>query len=140
MHIVQDEHERLGRREPFQELPHGPIGAVPRMRNRGGTGCREPRQGRKDRGQLGDDILTQCVSAMRFEGGDVLVERIHENPERQVGFEFRGGARQHEVAKRVGPSGQFGEKAGLADSELAPDLQCGRPTLTELGKGLTDRE
>ena len=108
--------------------------------NDGCTGCRESGQCRKDRGKLGQNFLTQRVHTTRFEGGDVLVERIDQDPERQVGFEFRGGSRQHEVAKRVGPSSQLGEEAGLADPEFAPHLQRGRPALTELGKGVIDRE
>ena len=33
MDVVEHEYERLGRREPFQQLPHRPVGPVPRLRN-----------------------------------------------------------------------------------------------------------
>ena len=46
---------------------------------------------------------------MRVEAVDVLVERVDEDPERQVELELAGPAGQNEVRARVCAGGKLGE-------------------------------
>ena len=66
MDIVEHEHEWLGRRKPLQQLPHRPVGAVPRLRNGGGANGPTRSQGRKDRRELAEDVVIKLVEPARF--------------------------------------------------------------------------
>ena len=70
---------------------------------------------------------------------DVLVERIDEDPERQVELELAGPPREHEVPARVGTGRQLGEEARLADSRLADQLERRGLSLAELSEETVDR-
>ena len=54
---------------------------------------------------------------------DVLVERVDEDPERQVELELTGSPREDEAPACVGPGSELGEEARLADSGLADQLE-----------------
>ena len=71
---------------------------------------------------------------------DVFVERIDENPERQIPLELRRRSRKHELPKRIGASSKLGQEARLADPRFAPNLERSRPALVKLGKSVIDRD
>ena len=60
---------------------------------------------------------------MWIEAVDVLVERVDEDPERQVDLELARPAGEHEVRACVCTSSQLGQEARLADSWLADQLE-----------------
>ena len=76
---------------------------------------------------------------MRVEAVDVLVERVDEDPERQVELELAGPAREDEVRACVCAGGQLGEEARLADSRLADELERRGSPLADLGEETVDR-
>jgi hypothetical protein len=63
--------------------------------------------------------LIEPGETARLEALEVLVERIDENPERQLSFELRRAPGEHEVASLLGAHGQLGEQACLAHPQLA---------------------
>jgi hypothetical protein len=69
---------------------------------------------------------------------DVFVERIDENPERQIALELRRRSRKYELPKRIGASSNLGEETRLADPRFAPNLKRSRPAPVELGKSVID--
>ena len=140
MDVVEHEHERLGRRQSFEQLAHRAGGAIALVRKHRAGCSGKSRQRRKDRGELGTHVILERVEAMRLKSLDVFVERIDEYPERQVALELRCGSRKYQVPKRIGSCGKLGEEAGLADPGFAPHLERGRPTLVELGESVIDRE
>ena len=76
---------------------------------------------------------------MRVEAVDVLVERVDEDPERQVELELPGPAREDEVPACVCTGGQLGEEARLADSRLADQLERRGSSPADLGEETVDR-
>ena len=60
---------------------------------------------------------------MWVEAVDVFVERVDEDPERQVELELTGTAREDEVPPRVCAGGELGEEARLADPWFADELE-----------------
>ena len=106
VHVVQSEHERLGCRHPLEQLPHRAMRAVALVLE-GRLAARRNRTARGDPRELAAHIAVERVEAARVETGDVLVERVHEDPEGQVALELRGAAREHDAAasrRRACPS------------------------------------
>ena len=68
---------------------------------------------------------------MRVEAVDVFVERVDEDPERQVELELARPALEDEVSACVCAGGQLGEKARLTDSGLADELERRRSARSE---------
>ena len=52
--------------------------------------------------EVAEQLLVERVPAARLERLEVLVERVHEHPERQLALELGRAAREHEVALAVG--------------------------------------
>ena len=73
---------------------------------------------------------------MRLESLDVLVERVDEDPERQITLELRGGSGEDELLASVGAGGELGEQPRLADTGLAHDFDRRGQPAVELGKGV----
>ena len=70
---------------------------------------------------------------------DVVVDRVDEDPERQVELELTGPTREDEVSARVRTRGQLGEEACLADSRLADQLERRGSSPVDLRKETVDR-
>jgi hypothetical protein len=138
--VVEHEHERVGRRQSFEQLAHRTGGAIALVRKHGSAGRGESRQRRKDRAELGTNVIVERVEATRVKALEVLVERIDEYPEGQVALELRPGSGEYEVPAPVRTSGKLCEEPGLADPGFAPHLERGRLTVAELGESVIDRE
>ncbi len=116
MQVVEDQHERLRARELLEHRAHGAVQAVALLP-----------LGR-DTGERGEDVAELCArvvvergEATWVEPVQVLVERIDEDPERQVGLELGRAARQDQAALRVGAGLERAQQPRLADPRLAGD-------------------
>ena len=76
---------------------------------------------------------------MWVEAVDILVERVDEDPERQVALELPGPAREDEVPVCVCTGGQLGEEARLPDARLADQLEHRGLSPVDLGEETVDR-
>ena len=88
--------------------------------------------------ELRAHVFVQAGQATRIEPPQILVERIHEDRERQVSLELRRGADEDEPPARVGATGELGEQTGLADPRLPYELDRGGASLIDLGEDLTE--
>ena len=70
---------------------------------------------------------------------EVLVERVDEDPERQVELELPGPPREDEVPACVGTRSKLAEKARLADSGLPDQLERRGLSPGDLGEKTVDR-
>ena len=96
--VVEHEHERLGGRELFEQLPHRAVGPVALVH--GGLGAPRP-ESPATGSTCPSPARTQrpAVEAPRIEALDVLVERVDEDPERQVLLELRPRSGEHDVPR-----------------------------------------
>ena len=131
MQIVEDQDERLRRREHLQQLAHGAVRAVALVLERRPAPAVERRQAREDVRELRASLVVEMLEAPWVEAFGVLVERVDEDPERQIPLELRRGPGEDELPARVGALRELGEQAGLADAGLADELDRGGEALLE---------
>ena len=121
--VVEDEHHWLGLRKRLEQNTDGAVAAVPLVLDRRpSSGC-EASQRWEDGRELRPYVVFERVEAARVEAVDVLVERVDEDPEREVELELRRPARQDEVPALVCTGSQLREQARLPDSRLAHQLE-----------------
>ena len=125
MQIVEHEHERLRRREPVEQRPHGTVAAIALVLGRGLAAARTRRQRWEDVRELGLDVIVEHREPFRFQALHVLVQRIHEDRERQVALELGCRPRKDEIAALLGASGELPEQPRLADPGLTDELDRG---------------
>ena len=130
--IVEHEHERLRRPELLEQRAHGAVAAIALVLERDLAVARQRRQGRKHVRELRAHVVLQAGEARRAERSHVLVERVHEDRERQVALQLGSRACEHQVPLCVRARAELGEEAGLADSRLADDQDGDRAALVEL--------
>src|SRR5207253_11198950 len=94
---------------------------------------------REDVRELRAHVFVQADQATRIEPPQILVERIHEDRERQVSLELRRGAHEDESPARVGATGELVEQTGLADPRLPYELDRGRASLIDVGEDMIQR-
>ena len=126
MEVVEDEHERLRRCQPFEQLSHGSVDPVALALESDGVGASEVRKRREDPRELRPHLLGEVAEATRLGALHVLVERLDEHPEGDVALEVRGRAPEHDVPARVGASGDLGQEPRLADPGGAHHLDGAR--------------
>ena len=73
MHVIQDEHERLGRGDALEQLAQRAVGAVALVRKRRLAGASEAGQGGQHPRELGADLVLQRLKPPRVESRNVLV-------------------------------------------------------------------
>ena len=81
---------------------------------------------REDLRELGDRLGVPCGLQAQLLRGDVCVESVDPDAERQIALELRRRTRQHEPATFLGAIAQLGEQARLADAGLALDGHADR--------------
>ena len=139
MQVVEQHDQRLGGGDRLQELSDRPMGAVPRIPARAGPAGGLGAQGRQDVTDLGPRVGIERIQTTRLQPRDVLVECVHEDPERKVALELRRASGQHNVTAGVGAGGQVGQQAGLADPGFTDDRSRRRPALGQLRLRLIQR-
>src|SRR5689334_14944472 len=93
------------RTEPFVPLPGSDSGPV-RV------------QGREDMAELNAIGLVKPSQATRLKPPEVLIERVNEDPERQVSLELRRAPGQHQIPPSLGARTQLGQQMRLPDPRL----------------------
>jgi hypothetical protein len=89
--------------------------------------------------ELAAHLVAQGRDEPRIQPGDVLVEGVDEDPERQVALQLGRAAAEDGAPARVRALGQLGQQAGLADPRLALDDERNRPPVAQLAEGAIDR-
>ena len=131
--VVEHEHERLRRRELLEQRAHRAVAAVALVLERH-VAARSP-SAVSDGKTCASSVRTSSSSAPSRRGSSpsqVLVERVHEDRERQVALELGCRAGEDELPARVRASGELGEQARLADPRLADQLDRRGATAIEL--------
>ena len=82
--------------------------------------------GRDDLGELVHELGAPRLVEVELLRGDVRIERVDPDAERQVALELRRRAGEHEEAALLGAAAQLGEQVRLADARLALDRDAGR--------------
>jgi hypothetical protein len=128
--VVKDEDERPRLREPLEQRPHRTMAAVALVLGRHLVAAGERPQRREDLPEFLLGIVVKDGELSRLQSGDVLVQRIDEDRERQVALEFGCRSRENDVTASLGPSGKFSQEPRLADPRLASQLN--RPTAASI--------
>ena len=106
--VVEDQHQRPGCRQPFQQLADRAVGEVTLVL----LGCivrvRELGQCREDVGQLGTG-RRRPVEESWVEASEVVVEGIDEHLNGRSRSRLGGGACEHEIFADAGTSREFDE-------------------------------
>ena len=136
--VVQRQHERLGGGELLEQLDHRAVDAVALVQ---GRPLRRPgfRQRRQDLAELRAHRRVEPFEPSRVEALDVPVEGVDEDPEREVLLELGRRAFEHEMTARVGPRGELGEQAALADPRRSDHLDRARRPALERRERLVER-
>ena len=136
MQVVEHEHERRPLGELLQQRPDGAVHAM-------ALGLRRLGGERRERGEhvreAGPRLGSELLEAVRRQPVHVLVERVDEHAERQVGLELGRRAREHQVPALVGGARELGQQPRLADPGLARDLERGEALPLEPGQRLLER-
>ena len=119
MEVVQHHDQRAVPREELEQRSRGPVGAVPLVGNRAALGTGTAVQGGNDVGEFPRVLRGPRSPEVEFLRGDVGVQGVGPDAERQVALELRRGATEDEVPALLGPAMQLGEKMCLADPGLA---------------------
>ena len=86
--VVEGEHERLGGRQPLDQLAHGAVRAVALVLRDGAAARRWIRERRQHVREFAAHLIAQGRHEPRVQSGDVLVEGVDEDPERQVALQL----------------------------------------------------
>ena len=126
MQIVEQHHQRPIDREQLQQHPDRTVSAVALVGDRtdGRSGC--TLEGREDLRELGDRLGVPCDLQAQFLRGDMCVEGVDPDAERQIALEFRRRTREDEPAAFLGAIAQLGQQTRLADAGLALDRHADR--------------
>src|SRR5262249_20806097 len=100
---------------------------------------RERRQRGKDVGELCLDVDVECGDQVRVDAPGVLVQRVHEDGERQLSLELRRRAREDEGPPPLSASPELRQQTRLPDPWLACQLECYGSAVVELVEQLLER-
>jgi len=121
MEIVDSQEERAPGREGLEQRPHRAQGAVTLLGGLSRRSAGPPGERRQHGCKTGDVVRAGTLERTWVERGEVVVERVHEGPERHPALELGAAASEHEHPARAGPLGERSQKARLADAGLARD-------------------
>ena len=129
--VVEDDDQRAFPREELEQLAGGPVGAIPLVGNgataaRGGTA-----QGREDVVELSRVLRGPRLAELELLRGDVGVQGVGPDAERQVPLELRRRATENEVPALLRPTVQLREEMRLADPGLAVERDAVGPPRLE---------
>jgi hypothetical protein len=135
VHVVEQKHERLGRRELLEEQPHPAVHAVALVAPRPLRSVRERGEHRR---YVGEQVVVQRAPAPWLQGFEVLVERIDEDPERQLALQLGRASGQHQTPLGVRTRGQLAQQPRLADARLSDQFESAEAPALEVGEGAVD--
>ena len=135
MDVIEQQHQRLDRRQTLEQLTHRAVSAVTLVNEPRPTVGRLPGQRRKDVTELNADVVVQLRQATRLEAPDERFDRVDEHPERQITLQLGCRTRQHHTAPPVSANRQLAEQPRLADTRLAHHGQRRTPPLVEHVQG-----
>jgi hypothetical protein len=116
--VVEHEDERLVVGQHRQQRAHGAVRPEALV---GDGGRRAGAERREDRAQVVERDRVPAGRGGELSRGDVRVERVDPDAEREVALELRSRPAEDDVAAPVGPRPQLGQQARLADPRLALD-------------------
>jgi hypothetical protein len=122
MEVIEDEHQRLGRREPLKQLAHRPVDPIPLDLKCRATTNDKRGQGGKDLAELGAHVVVETMQPARLKASDVVVERVHEHPERQVALLLRPASSEHQHPVSLDAIPELRQQPGLPDPGRAEQL------------------
>ncbi len=133
MHVVEREQHRRTAGESLEQASDRvvqlvPLGALATARR----AAILPRQRGKDRRKLLKQVLVERPEHRRRQRTDVVVERIHDQPERDVLLELGRATVEDQVLACLRAFAYLREQARLPDPRLADDLHRARVTDREL--------
>ena len=126
MEVVEYDHQRLLAREQLEQPPDGAMRAVAFVRNGLVGAVAAGSRGRNDLRELVHQLDAPRPAEVELLRGDVRIQRVHPDAERQVAFELSCGAGEHQEAAILGVAPQRGEQVCLADARLALHHDTGR--------------
>ena len=130
----------LRRRERLQQVAKRAVGAVALVLKRRLAAGAEPGQRGEDVARARASVCVQLLQAPRVEPLDVLVERVDEDPERQVALELGRGAGEHQLPARVGASARARRAGGSCRCRARqPARRPRRPPCSSPVEGLIER-
>ena len=123
MQVVEREHDRLVARERLEQPADGTVRAVALVLQPVSGRAAGRLERREHVGELRHRLLVEVRDRLRSEPVDVLVERVDEDPERQLALQLGRAAGEHDVAQRLGALAELAEQARLADPRLAHERE-----------------
>jgi hypothetical protein len=123
--IVEHEHERPRRREPLKQVAHRAMNPIPLDLKRRAATSDKGGQGRKHLAELGAHLVVEATQAPRLQAPDVLIERVHEDPERQVALLLGPASAEHQHPVSLDAIPKLRQQPGLPDSGRAEQLDRG---------------
>jgi hypothetical protein len=84
------------------------------------------------------DLIVECRDPGRLQARDVVVQRVHEDRERQVPFQLGRRTGQDELPAPLRAGGQLPQQPRLADPRLPRQLDHARTAPAELSENLVD--
>ena len=97
MEVVEHDDQRAVPCEELEQLSRGPVGAVPLVGNGPALALGGTAQGRKDVGELPRVLRAPRFPELELLGGNVGVQRVGPDAERQVPLELRRRTAENEV-------------------------------------------
>ena len=123
--IVQHDHERPLVCEELEQPAHRAVGSVALVGNRCRGAVAARSDGRDHAGELLHELRAPAIAEVELLRGDVGVERVDPDAERQVALELRRRAGEHQAPRLLGVATKHGEQMRLADARLALHRDAG---------------
>ena len=139
MEVVEEEHERPPRGEALEELADSPVCAIALVVGRRGPADGRRGQRRQQEAELDAIPVAERPDEPWLQACDVLVERVDEDPVRQIALQLSRAPLQHDHLASLGLRCQLGEKPGLSDAGLTDDRDRGGAPVLEDPEGPVER-
>ena len=122
MEIVEDDDDRLRLGEPLEQVANGAVPAIALVADRRAGAVAVAQRG-KDRAEL-LAVLVGGELDLAGVGGQVGVECLGDDPERQITLELGRLAMEDDVPALLASAAKLGQQTCLADPRLAFDCQA----------------
>ena len=123
--VVEDQHERRRPCELLQQCAHRPVRMEALVLEPAGR--RHAARRREHPRELGDAVADQRLEPLLAEPGDVVVERVDPDGERQLALQLGSAPGEHGQPPPGRALGQLAQEPCLADPGLAAEHEPGDP-------------